>query len=93
MEQLQNEPDRESGPKLATLMVSKGFKAAGYQFVVIDEGWDKGRGADGQFIVDAEKFPSGLKAVADLIHGQGLKAGIYTELGNGRPSFIGSQGF
>src|SRR5690606_39433032 len=42
---------------------------------------------------DPERFPSGLKALADYVHERGLKLGIYSDAGTktcaGRP---GSQG-
>ena len=78
--------------EVAAAMAAKGFQAAGYQYVNIDEGWDKGRGPDGQMIVDPEKFPNGLKVVADYIHSKGLRAGIYTDLGPDKPGYLGSEG-
>jgi alpha-galactosidase len=63
-------------------IVANGMKAAGYQYVIIDAGW-KGevRDASGRLTVDAKKFPSGIKALADYVHGRGLKVGVYTDAG------------
>jgi hypothetical protein len=66
----------------ADAMVSSGLKAAGYQYVNIDEGWWQGaRDASGNITVDATDWPGGMQAIADYIHSVGLKAGIYTDAG------------
>ena len=39
------------------------------------------RTADGRQIANPEKFPAGFAAVADFIHGLGLKSGLYTAKG------------
>jgi hypothetical protein len=66
----------------ADAMVSSGLKAAGYQYVNIDEGWWQGtRDASGNITVDTSEWPGGMQAIADYIHGLGLKAGIYTDAG------------
>jgi alpha-galactosidase len=65
----------------ADAMVSNGMKDAGYQFVIIDDCWQTGRDAEGNIVADAERFPSGIKALADYIHAKGLKFGIYTDAG------------
>ncbi|MFJ8495424.1 ricin-type beta-trefoil lectin domain protein [Streptomyces sp. NPDC094038] len=63
-------------------LVSSGMAAAGYQYVNLDDGWWQGdRNSDGTIAVDADLWPSGMKAVADYIHSRGLKAGIYTDAG------------
>ena len=79
----------------ADAIAGNGMKDAGYQYVNIDDCWQTGRDAGGNIIVDAEKFPSGIKALADYIHGKGLKFGIYTDVGTktcaGRPGSIGHE--
>ena len=66
----------------ADAMVSSGLKAAGYQYVNIDEGWWQGtRDGSGNITVDTSEWPGGMQAIADYIHGLGLKAGIYTDAG------------
>ena len=84
----------------ADAMVSSGLKAAGYQFVNIDEGWWQGtRDSSGNITVDSTDWPGGMQAIADYIHGLGLKAGIYSDAGKdgcgyyyptGRPAAPGS---
>jgi alpha-galactosidase len=65
----------------ADTMVSSGMKDAGYQFVILDDCWQTGRDANGNIVADAERFPSGIKALADYVHSKGLKFGIYTDAG------------
>jgi alpha-galactosidase len=77
----------------ADAMVSSGMRDAGYQYVVIDDCWHGPRDANGFITADPQKFPSGIKALADYVHSRGLKFGIYSDAGRltcgGRP---GSQG-
>jgi len=79
----------------ADQMASSGMKDAGYQYVVIDDCWQTGRDAAGNIVADAEKFPSGIKALADYVHSKGLKFGIYTDVGTltcaKRPGSIGHE--
>jgi hypothetical protein len=66
----------------ADAMVSSGLASAGYRYVNIDSGWWKGtRDAAGDITIDETQWPGGMKAIADYIHGKGLKAGIYTDAG------------
>src|SRR5271156_401984 len=65
----------------ADAIASNGMKDAGYQFVILDDCWQTGRDVAGNILADAERFPSGIKALADYIHGKGLKIGIYTDAG------------
>ncbi|MFN7996438.1 MAG: alpha-galactosidase [Bryobacteraceae bacterium] len=67
----------------ADAMVGSGMKEAGYQFVVIDDCWQVDRDREGNIVPDAKRFPSGMKALADYIHGKGLKFGIYSDAGTG----------
>ena len=45
----------------------------GFEYVQIGKGWEASAGS---FQADAQKFPKGMKSVADQIHAKGLKAGI-----------------
>ncbi len=67
--------------EITDAMVSSGMKDAGYAYVVIDDCWQVGRDENGNIIPDPERFPSGMKAVADYIHSKGLKFGIYSDAG------------
>lgn len=64
--------------EMADAMVSSGMKDAGYEYIVIDDCWQVGRDEDGNIIADPEKFPLGIKYLADYIHSKGLKFGIYS---------------
>src|SRR5579884_3175324 len=65
----------------ADAMVSSGMKEAGYQYIVIDDCWQVSRDKDGNIVADAQRFPDGIKAVADYVHSKGLKFGIYSDAG------------
>jgi alpha-galactosidase len=65
----------------ADAIVSSGMKDAGYQYVVIDDCWQVSRDKDGNINPDAQRFPSGMKALGDYIHAKGLKFGIYSDAG------------
>ncbi len=64
----------------AAALVKSGMKDAGYQYVVIDGGWEGFHDAEGVFHPDPKKFP-GMKELCDYIHSLGLKAGIHTSPG------------
>ncbi|MEV6415559.1 CBM35 domain-containing protein [Kribbella sp. NPDC051718] len=67
---------------IADLFVSKGLKAAGYQYVNIDDCWAlPQRNAQGNLVPDPARFPNGIKSLADYVHGKGLKFGLYTSAG------------
>ena len=60
----------------ADAMVEGGFRDAGYEYIFIDDLWQGGRDRENNIIPDPEKFPSGIKALADYVHSKGLKLGI-----------------
>src|SRR5690242_21386606 len=78
----------------AQYMVTSGMKAAGYQYVNIDDCWmSSSRDANGNLVADPNKFPDGMKAVADFVHGLGLRLGLYEEAGTATcAGFPGSLG-
>jgi alpha-galactosidase len=66
----------------ARALVSSGMKAAGYNYVNLDGGWDlPRRNAGGTLQPDPTKFPQGIRPLADYVHSLGLKFGIYTSAG------------
>ncbi|MFB7471474.1 NPCBM/NEW2 domain-containing protein [Kitasatospora sp. NPDC056184] len=68
---------------IADLFVSKGLKAAGYRYVNLDDCWAlPERDAAGNLVPDPVRFPHGIKALADYVHGKGLKFGIYSSAGD-----------
>ncbi len=64
----------------AEAMATNGMKAAGYQYIVIDGGWEGFHDEQGIFHPNAKKFPD-MKGLCDYIHGLGLKVGIHTSPG------------
>ncbi|HJV68018.1 glycoside hydrolase family 27 protein [Ideonella sp.] len=79
----------------ADAMAASGLKAAGYRYIVIDDCWQKSRDADGNIQADPERFPGGIQALADYVHGKGLKFGLYSDAGaltcGGRPGSAGRE--
>jgi len=80
---------------MADAMVKSGMKDAGYQYVVIDDCWQVDRDRDGNIVADRQRFPQGIKALADYVHSLGLKFGIYSDAGSktcaGRPGGLGHE--
>jgi len=64
----------------ADALVKSGMKVAGYQYLVIDGGWEGYHDAAGAFRPNKLKFPD-MKALCDYIHSLGLKVGIHTTPG------------
>ena len=80
---------------IADKFISLGLKDAGYEYIVLDDGWmAKERDANGNLIADPIKFPSGMKALADYIHSKGLKFGLYNCAGSMTcAGYPGSRGY
>ena len=65
--------------EIADKFIELGLKDAGYEYVVIDDCWsEKERDENGRLVPDKNKFPNGIKPVADYVHSKGLKFGIYS---------------
>jgi alpha-galactosidase len=80
----------------ADVFISSGLAQAGYRYVNIDDCWAmRDRGPDGRLVADPVKFPSGIKSLADYVHGKGLKLGIYGDAGTktcaGYPGSLGTE--
>lgn len=58
-------------------------KAMGVELFVLDDGWFKGRTSDnaglGDWFYDRNKFPNGLKPLADHVHSLDMKFGLWFE--------------
>ncbi len=80
---------------MADAMVKSGMKDAGYQYIVIDDCWQISRDVNGNIVVDPQRFPSGMKPLADYVHSLGLKFGIYSDAGSltcqKRPAGLGHE--
>jgi alpha-galactosidase len=81
--------------QVVDVMVETGLKDAGYEYLVIDDGWQVSRDEEGRIVVDAGKFPSGIKTLADYVHSRGLKFGLYSDAGaltcGGFPGSLGHE--
>lgn len=63
---------------IADAFVKYGYKDAGYEYIVLDDGWmARERDANGNLVADPVKFPGGMKALVDYVHARGLKFGLY----------------
>ncbi|KAI4329783.1 hypothetical protein MLD38_028129 [Melastoma candidum] len=81
----------------ADAMVSSGLASLGYEYINLDDCWaELNRDAQGNMVGKASTFPSGIKALADYVHGKGLKLGIYSDAGtqtcsNKMPGSLGHE--
>lgn len=76
----------------AHALINTGLLESGYNFVLIDDGWTAclkynkdgscnipaPRNANGEIVVDENKFPGGFEPLTATLHGLGFKVGIYT---------------
>jgi alpha-N-acetylgalactosaminidase len=82
---------------MADHLSADGYLSVGYQYVNIDDCWaEKLRDFNtNQLVPDRKRFPSGMRALADYVHGKGLKLGIYGDWGTftcgGYPGTLGYQ--
>ncbi len=74
----------------AHAIISTGMLAAGYKYMLMDEGWWIGkRDSKGNIIVDPRQWPAlrpgekpgDMRNIVRFLHRLGLKAGIYTDAG------------
>jgi alpha-galactosidase len=82
--------------EIVDIIVTSGMKDAGYEYVVVDDGWEAlERDTKGNLVADPEKFPGGMKALAEYVHSKGLKFGIHNCAGsttcNGFPGGRGHE--
>lgn len=62
-------------------LINQNLADYGYQYINIDDGFFGGRDSNGRILAHKERFPNGMKNIADYIHSKGLKAGIYSDAG------------
>ncbi|CAG0881583.1 unnamed protein product [Darwinula stevensoni] len=79
---------------MADLMVSEGYAEAGYKYIIVDDCWlARERDTYGRLQADPQRFPSGIKGLADYVHSKGLLFGIYEDYGDftcaGYPGVLG----
>lgn len=69
--------------EMADALIATGLKDAGYNHILLDDGWmAMERDAQGNLVPHPEKFPNGIKVVADYVHSKGLKFGLYNCAGS-----------
>jgi len=66
---------------MADKMVELELDKLGYEYLVLDDGCYKPERVDGRLSNEEVKFPEGFRALADYIHGKGLKFGMYNDIG------------
>lgn len=66
----------------ADALIKYGLKDLGYNYINVDDGFFGYRDSTGKMVSHRQRFPNGLRGVADHIHSLGLKAGIYSDAGN-----------
>ncbi|KAL3147731.1 hypothetical protein ABBQ32_002472 [Trebouxia sp. C0010 RCD-2024] len=67
----------------ADIMIQTGLDKAGYEYLVIDDGWSElDRGKDDKIIASKDRFPSGMLNVSHYVHSRGLKFGMYSDAGS-----------
>ena len=64
--------------EIADALIASGMQDAGYQYLVLDDGWEAmERDRLGNLVPDPVRFPSGMKALGDYLHAKGFKFGIH----------------
>jgi alpha-galactosidase len=79
----------------ADALVETGLREAGYEYLVVDDCWmAPDTDAEGRLQPSAE-FPSGMGDLADYVHDNGLKFGLYSSAGTetcqGYPASLGRE--
>jgi hypothetical protein len=88
---VRNNPTAAGIEAQADAMKSSGLGKAGFQYVNMDDFWYQCPGSQGpnvdqygRWVIDSARFPDGIKAVADHVHRDGFKFGIYVTPGISR---------
>jgi len=64
-------------------VLAREYLKHGYEYIIIDDCWsemerDK---ITNELVADRQRFPNGIKKLADYVHSKGLKMGIYSDIG------------
>jgi alpha-galactosidase len=65
----------------ADAIVAGGLRAAGYEFLIVDDCWARTRDDSGTLVADPKLFPRGVAPLVAAVHERGLKLGISTSAG------------
>lgn len=79
MEHLPRQYQRRADQETGRCHDFTGLDKVGYHFINIDDGFFGFRDEKGILHTHPQRFPNGMKGIADYIHSLGLKAGIYSE--------------
>ena len=82
--------------KQVDLLSSSGLFDLGFNYVLIDDGWQNSarNSTDHKLGPDPFKFPNGMKDLVDYIHNKSMKAGIYSSAGTRTcAGYLGSLGY
>ncbi|MGN9842717.1 NPCBM/NEW2 domain-containing protein [Nonomuraea sp. H19] len=71
----------EASVRQAADGLEKTLAPLGYRYVIVDDCWLAPQRAGGALAPDATRFPSGMKALADYVHGKGMKLGLSLSAG------------
>ena len=64
--------------EIADVMADRGYRDAGYRYLIIDDCWAlRERDENGKLVPDPAKFPGGIENLIRYIHEKGLKFGLY----------------
>ncbi len=61
----------------AAAMVDKGLLDAGYEYFVVDDGWQAPARVDGRLQSDPDRFPDGMGWLGEQVRDLGLRFGMY----------------
>lgn len=76
------EYDEASVLQEASEMIRLGLVKDGYDYVWLDAGWWQGqRNGRGEIVVNRAQWPHGMHWLAETLHAQGLKLGVYIDAG------------
>jgi alpha-galactosidase len=63
--------------QMAEVMVNTGMAEIGYEYIVLDTGWQSEHDKTRELPADQGRFPHGMRFLADYIHAKGMRFGIY----------------
>jgi alpha-galactosidase len=67
---------------IADSIVEQGLDKLGYKYVCLDDCWSATtRNSTGHLQPESDKFPSGMKSLANYVHDKNLSLGLYTCVG------------
>lgn len=78
----------------AQTIADYGLRDLGYEYIMMDDCWSIGRNLTGYLVPDPERFPNGIRHLADRLHAMGFKFGMYSSAGTLTCAlYAGSLGF